>query len=132
MNKKEPTRKELIQFALLVGGILVFLGAWPAIWRGEALIWWLIAAGGTLAVLGVTAPSSLKAVHRAWMTVGYFLGWVNTRLILGVVFYGLMTPMGLVMRAFGWDAMRRQRAQEMNSYRVVRQPRPSSHMRNQF
>jgi len=66
------------------------------------------------------------------MTVGEILGWLNTRLILGVLFYGLFTPLGLLMRLRGKDAMRRTLTPEADSYRVVRQPRPASHMLHQF
>jgi len=66
------------------------------------------------------------------MTVGEALGWLNTRIILGVLFYALFTPMGLFMRLRGKDPMRRTLAPEVESYRVARQPRPSAHMMHQF
>ncbi len=56
----------------------------------------------------------------------------NTRLILGVLFYGIFTPLGLCMRLRGQDPMRRTLAPEVDTYRVVRQPRPATHMRHQF
>ena len=66
------------------------------------------------------------------MIVGHALGWVNTRIILGIVFYGLLTPMGLAMRLFGKDSMQRQFVQEAHTYRVMRNPRPRSHLMRQF
>jgi hypothetical protein len=66
------------------------------------------------------------------MTLGHVLGWINTKIILGVVFYGLFTPMGLVMRLLGNDPMRQRLEPEAASYRVVRQARPSAHMTRQF
>ena len=63
---------------------------------------------------------------------GEVLGWINTRIILGVLFYLLFTPLGLCMRLRGKDPMRRTLSPEAESYRVVRQPRPSSHMMHQF
>jgi hypothetical protein len=83
-------------------------------------------------VLGLTWPRSLTHVYRLWMRLGEGLGWINTRLILGVVFYLLFTPLGLYMRLRGKDPMRRTLAPEAESYRVVRQPRSSSHMLHQF
>jgi hypothetical protein len=83
-------------------------------------------------VLALVWPHSLERVYRLWMAVGEVLGWINTRLILGVLFYGLFTPLGLLMRLRGKDPMRRALAPEAETYRVRRQPRPSSHMRHQF
>jgi hypothetical protein len=66
------------------------------------------------------------------MATGQALGWVNTRIILGVVFYGLLTPMGLAMRILGKDPLHRQFDPNSDSYRVVRLPRPGSHMSQQY
>ena len=82
--------------------------------------------------LALAWPGSLTQIYRLWMTVGEILGWINTRIILGVLFYLVFTPLGLYMRLRGKDPMRRTLEPEAKSYRVVRQPRPSSHMRHQF
>ena len=82
--------------------------------------------------LALVWPRSLTQVYRLWMTVGEVLGWLNTRIILGVLFYALFTPMGLFMRLRGKDPMRSTLAPEVESYRVVRQPRSSAHMMHQF
>ena len=50
-------------------------------------------------VLALVWPRSLTQVYRLWMTVGEVLGWINTRIILGVLFYLLFTPMGLLHAA---------------------------------
>ena len=83
-------------------------------------------------VLGGTVPQSLKQVHRGWMKVGHVLGAINTKIILGIVYYGLITPMGLAMRFMGKDPMHRVLTEKATTYRVVRAPRPRQHMRNQF
>ena len=124
--------KELRTFGLIVGGIFLFIGLWPALWLGEEPRLWALIPGILLVVLGLGLPRSLKRVHKVWMVVGHALSWINTRIILGVVFYGLITPMGLVMRLFGWDSMRRTQVPQADTYRLVRQPRPPSHMKRQF
>ena len=82
--------------------------------------------------LALAWPRSLTQIYRLWMRVGEVLGWINTRIILGVLFYLLFTPLGVYMRLRGKDPMRRTLAPEAESYRVVRQPRSASHMRHQF
>ena len=123
---------QLRSFGLIVGGIFAVIGVWPALWHSQAPRLWGLLLGGVLIVLALVWPRSLAHVYRLWMAVGEVLGWINTRLILGVVFYGLFTPMGLIMRLRGKDPMRRTLTPEADTYRVVRQPRPSSHMRHQF
>jgi hypothetical protein len=125
-------RKQLRSFGLMVGGIFTLLGVWPVLWRGQPLRLWSLLLGGLLLALGLVWPRSLTHVYRLWMRVGEVLGWLNTRLILSALFYLLFTPIGLYMRLRGKDPMRRTLAPEAESYRVVRQPRPASHMRHQF
>lgn len=131
MNQ-QPTTKDLRQFGLLVGGVFTVIGLWPAVFRGESPRWWGMVLGCLLIVLGALVPQSLKQVHGGWMKVGHVLGAINTRIILGIIYYLLITPMGLVMRLMGKDPMHRALTQGVDSYRVVRDPRPRHHMRNQF
>jgi hypothetical protein len=124
--------KHLRSFGLMVGGIFALIGAWPVGWGGRSPRLWGLILGGLLMALALAWPRSLTRVYRVWMTVGEVLGWINTRLILGMLFYLLFTPMGVFMRLRGKDPMRRTLVPEAESYRVVRQPRPASHMWHQF
>ena len=124
--------KRLRSFGLIVGGIFTLMGVWPAVWRSQPLRLWSLILGGMLMALALAWPGSLAQIYRLWMTVGDILGWINTRIILGALFYLFFTPLGLYMRLRGKDPMRRTLEPEAKSYRVVRQPRPSSHMRHQF
>ena len=130
--KPAVQKKELRDFGLIVGAVFVVIGIWPMIFRGEALRLWAIGLGGTLITAGVLFPALLRLPHQGWMWIGHVLGWINTRIILGIVFFGLVTPMGLVMRLFGKDAMHRALVQDVPTYRVVRAARTRLHMQNQF
>lgn len=124
--------KELRQFGLLVGGVFAVIGLWPLVARGASPRVWAMVLGTLLMVLGATLPRSLRQVHRGWMQVGHVLGAINTKMILGIIYYGLITPMGLVMRLMGKDSMHRRLAKEATTYRVVGAPRSPQHMKNQF
>ncbi|MGH7263833.1 MAG: SxtJ family membrane protein [Candidatus Rokuibacteriota bacterium] len=131
MTRANDTR-QLRNFGLLVGGVFGGIGAWPMVVRhDDPRLWALIVAVG-LILPALTTPRSLAPVYRVWMKGADALGWVNTRLLLGLVFYGLVTPMGIVMRVWGRDPMGRRFERGAESYRVLRQPRPASHMRRQF
>ena len=124
--------KQLRSFGLLVGTIFAVIGLWPAIWRSQEFRLWALILAGLLIIPALAFPRSLRRVYQAWMAIGTALGWINTRIILSVVFYGLMVPMGLLMRLRGKDPMRRRWQPDAETYRVVRQPRPGSHMTHQF
>jgi Saxitoxin biosynthesis operon protein SxtJ len=124
--------KELRQFGLLVGGVFSVIGLWPMFLREEPLRLWAVVLGSLLILLGSLAPTWLAPIHRGWMWVGHVLGWINTRIILGVIFYGLITPIGIVFRMLGKDTMRQSFSDTSSTYRVNRQPRPRSHMKFQF
>ena len=126
------TTKDLRHFGLLVGSIFVVVGVWPLLYHGQDLRSWAVLLGGGLAGLGAVFPTSLKYVYQGWMRLGHALGWVNTRIILGVIFFGMLTPMGVVMRMMGKDSMRLVMNPESSTYRVVRSPRSPQHMKTQF
>jgi len=66
------------------------------------------------------------------MTAGDLLGWINTRVILGGLYYILLTPTRLLMTLTGYDAMTRKFDSQTGTYRVNRKARPASHMTHQF
>lgn len=130
--EQSATRKELRQFGLLVGAVFTVIGLWPLVFRGEPLRLWAIGVGGLLIAFGGILPQLLRPIHKGWMWVGHILGWINTRILLSIVFYAMVTPIGLVFRLMGKDTMRRAFAESSTTYRVIRSPRPHSHMKYQF
>lgn len=127
-----PTTKHLRQFGLIVGGVFTVIGLWPVVFRSESPRLWALVLGGLLIALGALVPRSLKQVHYGWMKIGHVLGAINTKIILGIIYYLLITPMGIVMRLMGKDPMHRAVRENVDTYRIVRAARPHHHMRNQF
>ena len=130
--EQAATRKELRQFGLLVGAVFTVIGFWPLVFRGEPFRLWAVGLGTILIVLGAILPQVLAPIQKGWMWVGHILGWINTRILLSIVFYGIVTPMGLVFRLLGKKSMRQAFAESSTTYRVVRSPRPRSHMKYQY
>jgi len=125
-------KKELRSFGLLVGAVFSVIGIWPLLFRGEPIRLWAAGVGGALILFGGVLPGVLAPLHKIWMKVGHILGWINTRILLGIVFYGLVTPTGIIFRLMGKDTMRQVFAQDSPTYRVLRKPRPRGHMKYQF
>jgi hypothetical protein len=130
-----PTRVDvsaLRSFGLIVGGVFGAIGLWPLVIRGASPRGWALALGILLVGPALMVPRVLQPAHRLWMALAEILGWINTRILLSIVFFGLITPMGLVMRRLGKDPMRRGFERTASTYRVNRTaPRPD-HMLRQF
>jgi len=117
------SRRALRKFGVTVGLAFVALGA-VSRWRGHELpprVLWTI--GVLLVVPGLVAPALLGPVHRAWMTVAEVIGAFNTRVILGLLFYVVFTPVGVVMRLFR-DPMTRSLRDARRSHWVRRKIEP--------
>ena len=86
---KKTTARDLRKFGLAVGGIFCGLAAWLLIRSGGASWPGFVFAmiGAPLVLFGAALPRALGPVHQVWMAFAHILGWINTRIILGVVFY---------------------------------------------
>ena len=105
--QEKVSNKQLRQFGLLVGGIFAVIGLWPMVLRGQNPRLWSLVPAVLLILPALVYPRSLRFVHRGWMVIGEVLGWINTRIILGTLFYTLVTATGLIMRLSGKDPMNR-------------------------
>jgi hypothetical protein len=124
--------KQLRSFALIVGGIFALIGAWPVFFQsGDFRLWGLILAG-LLVMPGLIYPALLFPIYQVWMALGHALGWVNTRIILGLIFYGVVTPIGFIRRWLGKDPMGKKIRTDLNTYRIIRNPRPAAHLKRQY
>lgn len=77
-------------------------------------------------------PQVLKPVSRTWLTIGEWLGWFNTRVLLGLIYYTVFLIAGLIMRVIGKDPMARELDRSADSYRVESSARPKNHVEEPF
>jgi hypothetical protein len=83
---------------------------------------WALALAVATAAVTLTNPEWLAPLKRGWMKFGELLHRVMSPVIMGIMFFGLFTPMGWVMRRFGWDAMKRAWDPAAKSYWTRRDP----------
>jgi cell division protein FtsW (lipid II flippase) len=96
----KSTKKELREFGLLVGGVLLALGLF-ALFRGKDWGQWATGIGGALIALGLMLPIVLKPFQKIWMALALLLGAVMSRLILLLLFYLVLTPIAIFARLIG-------------------------------
>jgi hypothetical protein len=119
----EPSR-EIRKFGIIMCLFFGLLGTISLI-KGGTLFPYLLGVAILFVVLALAAPKMLVPVHKAWMKLAEGLGWVNTRIILGVVFYTLFTPIGIISRLLGLDILDQKfHRPELNSYWKKREKLP--------
>ena len=123
---------ELRKFGLITGGMLIlfFDILIPWIW-GFAMPLWPLIVAGVLAAMALIYPRSLGPVYSVWMRFADVLGWINTRIILGVIFFLIFFPFGMLMRLFN-DPMRRKMDPSADSYRITSNPTKPENMERPF
>ncbi len=118
--KETISKKQLREFGILVGFGFPLLIGWvlPAI-SGHGFRAWTFFIGVPIFIIGFTAPYLLHYPYKAWMALGYALGWFNSKIILGLVFVFILQPIAFVMRLTGYDPLRSRRKREL-TYKETR------------
>lgn len=96
------TKSDIRKFSYLVGGILILISLY-ILWKGTADFRLLFSFGAGLIIIGIITPIILKPIYYIWMVFAVILGWFMTRVILSVVFYIILTPIGLIAKLFRKD-----------------------------
>ncbi|MCK7580737.1 MAG: SxtJ family membrane protein [Chromatiales bacterium] len=125
------SHKQERQFGFLFAAVFTIVAFWP-LWPLTAPnLYWLGGAGAWL-LAALVVPRALAPLNRGWIAFGHVLGWINARIILGLVFFVVVTPTGLIMRLLGKDLLR-MRSPRSASYWIKRdQPLDPQSLRNQF
>ncbi|MBW3600925.1 MAG: hypothetical protein KY475_27125 [Planctomycetes bacterium] len=110
-----PSHKELRVFAALQ---IVFFGAVAGIFLRDAgaAPYVLMVVSLSLGLLGLAAPRAIRWFYVAWMAAVFPIGWAVTHLLMAIVFFGLIMPVGLAMRLAGRDPLERKIDREAPSY----------------
>lgn len=129
----ELGREGLRRFGLVTGGIVAGLFGLVLPWLLEhALPLWPWVVFGILTGWSFADPSTLRPVYRTWMQFGLLLSRITNPVVLGIVYFGVITPMALVMRVAGRDPMARRLDKTIQSYRVPGRKVAREHMEKPF
>jgi hypothetical protein len=96
---------QLRDFGYVMAIAFAIVGILPFITRGASYRLWTLPLTSAFLLFAVFLPKGLTPLYRAWMLFGGVLGYVNSRLILGIVFFALFAPIGIVLRLMGKDLL---------------------------
>lgn len=129
----ELDRKGLREFGLLTGAAVVVIFGLFFPWMLE-LDWpaWPWAIAAPLWLLALARPSWLQWIYRVWMRFGLLASRVTTPLLLGIVFFFMISPMAAIRRLKGKDAMHRTFEPRQKSYRIQSTKSPREKLERPF
>lgn len=111
MERHNPGKKTLSRFGKSIGVIFLVITGLIFLRHGRAAAMPGFAVSGVFLLMGLLMPVLLKPFYIFWMYFSFVLAWVNTKVMLILIFYMVFTPIGLLMRAFRIDPMERKRKQ---------------------
>lgn len=120
-------------FGVVITVALTVVGLFPLL-NGEPPRWWSLAVAGVMLVVTLVRAELLAPFNRVWFRFGLVLHRIVNPVIMAVIYFAVVTPTGLIMRAVGKDPLRLRRDPNAESYWIHRTPpgpEPES-MTNQF
>ncbi|MFO1305248.1 MAG: SxtJ family membrane protein [Burkholderiales bacterium] len=139
MEHEDLSRRQPIQgssdrsFGLVFAVVFLVIFAWPLVHR-EAPRWWSLAAAAVFGLLAAFKPDALTVLNKWWTKFGELLGKIVSPIALGILFYGVLTPIGLLARLAGKDFLNLKGDAKASSYWIKREPPgpPPGSMDRQF
>lgn len=118
--KSNISKKELRDFGILIGfGLPFFIGFIIPHLLGHSFKSWTFFIGVPILTLGIIKPSLLFYPFKFWMILGEILGWINSRIILGCIFFLVLIPISFFMKIFGYDPLKKIN-KDISSYRELK------------
>ena len=114
------SNKILRKFGFFVGiGLPVLVGLIFPLFSGHAFRYWTLWIGLPLLFMAILKPALLFYPYKFWMKLGHVLGWVNSKVILGLVFIFVLQPIAFIMKSFGYDPLQIKKNSK-TTYREIR------------
>ena len=115
IKKIKSDKSDLRKFGITVGLVLLIIAVF-LFWKEKELYQIFFTVGVALCLLGIALPVILKPIYWIWMIFATILGWFMTRVILTLLFYGIFTPIGLILRLFGKQFIELKWNEKDNTY----------------
>lgn len=133
-DKVKITKKQLRTFGIALTVFLGAIGLIQFLKGNEPTNFWFWGAAALILLTTLAVPVFIKPIYRVAIFIAHILGWINTRIILGLIYYLLFTPIGLIMKVVGKDPLHRKFDKQATSYWNIRDrtPQPKENYLRQF
>lgn len=121
MKHITSTPKDVRKFGIMFSVICLMVAA-LSVYKGSTIWTWMLGGSAFFLITGLFVHQILKPIYIGWMTFAFALGWVNTRIILGLVYYLIFTPVSLILRLLRKDILEMRIDKKVQSYWVMREP----------
>ena len=121
VKKTRDVLKDLRQFGMVLAAILIVFGAIHFLKHRMILAQWFCGVGLFVLYLGLSAPGMLKNVYAVFLKAAHAIGWFNTRVILILIYYAILTPIAFIVRISGKDLLNEKIEKNISSYWAKRQ-----------
>ena len=126
MNSKLPTNRN---FGIVFFIVFLLIGLWPIL-NNENLRFWSLLISIIFLILGIFNSKLLTPLNKVWMKFGLILGTIISPIIMGIIFFLVVTPTGILLRFFGKDVLKLKK-NKSESYWTIKDNK-NNDMRNQF
>ena len=130
MKQKEIKTSSNKSFGLVFFVIFIIIALWPLLNDGNIRMWSIIVSIIFL-ILGLLNSKILTPFNKLWMRLGALLGIIVSPIVMGVVYFGIITPIGLIMKLFGKDVLNLKLDKNKKTYWTLKKKIPSK-MKDQF
>ena len=131
MHNSEIEKKELRNFGLSVGLVFAAIACYPLIWQ-QPVHYWALIPSLILILPGLICPLGLRWPLRLWKALGQCLGWINTRIILTVLYFCALVPVSLILRITGKDWLKLKFDPQAGSYLEQPESKIDNDLNNQY
>jgi len=130
MKQKEIKTSSNKSFGLVFFVIFMTIALWPLL-NDENIRIWSVIVSIIFLILGLFNSKILTPFNKLWMRLGIFLGAIVSPIVMGIVYFAVITPIGLIMKLFGKDVLNLKIDKNKNTYWTLKKKIPSK-MKDQF
>jgi len=120
-------------FGFVFTVVFLVISLWPLI-QGNLPRWWALVVASVFLILSLARPAILGPLNRLWLRFGLLLGKIMNPIILGIMFFIVITPTAIILRLIGKDLLLMRFESSLKSYWIERKPPgpTADSMSNQF
>ena len=116
-------------FGIVFAIVFLIISFWPLL-KGEDIRYWSLIISFIFFILALVNSKILTPLNKAWMKFGFLLGKIVSPIVMGIVFFFVVTPTGIIMRILGKNLLNLKKNNQ-NTY-WIKKDNKNNNMKNQF